>query len=164
MVWRFRLIPPRWKTSDDALLKMLAQDHPGEGLTQTPEKPFYRYALQYGLTESDFNGSHEPKLLDDSHPYIHVDMSQCIVCYRCVRICAEVQGQFVWQILNRGHETQIVPDSGQRCDESSCVSCGACVDYMSQRGALEDKSRTHSGKADELDSNNLLPIAARVVK
>ena len=122
-----------------ALLKMLAQDYPGEDLRRTPEKPFYRYALQYGLTESDFNGSHETKLLDDSHPYIHVDMSQCIVCYRCVRICEEVQGQFVWQILNRGHETRIVPDFGTTLLESSCVSCGACVDTCPS-GALEDKS------------------------
>lgn len=122
-----------------ALLKMLAQDHPAEDLRRTPEKPFYRYALQYGLTESDFNGSHEAKLLDDSHPYIHVDMSQCIVCYRCVRICDEVQGQFVWQVLNRGHDIKIVPDSGTTLRESSCVSCGACVDTCPS-GALEDKS------------------------
>ncbi len=121
------------------LLKMLAQDHPGEGIREAPEKPFYRYALQYGLTESDFNGSHQTHLLDDSHPYIHVDMSQCIVCYRCVRICDEVQGQFVWQVLDRGHETRIVPDSGTTLRESSCVSCGACVDTCPS-GALEDKS------------------------
>lgn len=121
------------------ILKMLAQDHPGEGLREAPAKSFYRYALQYGLTEGDFNGSHETHLLDDSHPYIHVDMSQCIVCYRCVRICEEVQGQFVWQVLNRGHETRIVPDSGTTLRESSCVSCGACVDTCPS-GALEDKS------------------------
>jgi formate dehydrogenase major subunit len=121
------------------ILKMLAQDHPGEGLREAPEKSFYRYALQYGLAEGDFNGSHETHLLDDSHPYIHVDMSQCIVCYRCVRICEEVQGQFVWQVLNRGHETRIVPDSGSTLRESSCVSCGACVDTCPS-GALEDKS------------------------
>ncbi|MGH9882572.1 MAG: 2Fe-2S iron-sulfur cluster-binding protein, partial [Pyrinomonadaceae bacterium] len=121
------------------LLRMLAQDHPGEGLRETPEKPFYRYALEYGLTESDFNGSHETHLLDDSHPYIHVDMSQCVMCYRCVRICDEVQGQFVWQVLNRGHDTKIVPDSGSTLRESSCVSCGGCVDTCPS-GALEDKS------------------------
>jgi formate dehydrogenase major subunit len=118
---------------------MLAQDHPAEGLREAPEKPFYKYALQYGLTEADFNGSHETHLLDDSHPYIHVDMSQCIVCYRCVRICDEVQGQFVWQVLNRGHDTRIVPDSGTTLRESSCVGCGACVDTCPS-GALEDKS------------------------
>ena len=121
------------------LLKMLAQDHPGQGLREAPEKPFYKYALRYGLTESDFNGSHQADLLDDSHPYIHVDMSQCIVCYRCVRICDELQGQFVWQVLGRGHGTQIVPDSGTTLRESSCVGCGACVDACPS-GALEDKS------------------------
>ena len=121
------------------ILKMLAQDHPGCGLHEAPEKPFYRYALEYGLTEADFNGSQKPNLVDDSHPYIHVDMSECITCFRCVRVCEEVQGQFVWQVLNRGHETRIVPDSGTSLRESSCVSCGACVDTCPS-GALEDKS------------------------
>ena len=121
------------------ILRMLAQDHSGEPLDRSSEKPFYRQAAQYGLTESDFTGSREPHLVDDSHPYIHVDMSKCLSCFRCVRICEEVQGQFVWKILNRGHETRIVPDSGTTLGESSCVSCGACVDTCPS-GALEDKS------------------------
>lgn len=121
------------------LLRMLAQDHPGDGLRETTDKPFYRNSLQYGLNESDFNGALRSPLLDTSHPYIHVDMSKCILCYRCVRICDEVQGQSVWQVLHKGHETRIVPDSGTTLRESSCVSCGACVDTCPS-GALEDKS------------------------
>ena len=121
------------------ILKMLAQDHPSHGLRHTPDKLFYRYAIQYGLKESDFKHVDKGPFIDDSHPYIHVDMSQCIRCYRCVRFCDEVQGQFVWQIVNRGHETRIVPDSGTTLRESSCVSCGGCVDACPS-GALEDKS------------------------
>ena len=127
------------------ILKMLAQDHPGHGIGKAPEKPFHRYAIQYGLKESDFKDAAEGLFSDDSHPYIHVDMSQCIRCYRCVRFCDEVQGQFVWQILNRGHETQIVPDSGTTLRESSCVSCGGCVDVCPS-GALEDKSVLQRGQ------------------
>ena len=126
------------------ILKMLAQHHPGQRL-QVIEKPFHRYAAQYGLSEGDFNGTDAVCAIDDSHPYIHVDMSRCIHCYRCVRICDEVQGQFVWQVLNRGHETRIVPDSGTTLRESSCVSCGGCVDSCPS-GALEDKSLIERGQ------------------
>ena len=63
-------------------------------------------------------------------------MSRCIDCYRCVRICDEVQGQGVWHVRDRGLETRIVPD-GRSLRESSCVSCGACVDTC-PTGALED--------------------------
>lgn len=126
------------------LLRMLAKDHPADVFRRFPEKPFHRLALQYDLSETDFDGVHRKELLDDSHPYIHVDMSQCILCYRCVRICDEIQGQFVWQTINRGHETRIVPDSGATLAQSSCVSCGACVDTC-PTGALEDKSILQRG-------------------
>jgi len=130
------------------LLRMLAKDHPADAFRRSPDKDFNHLASQYGLSETDFDGSHKSELLDDSHPYIHVDMSQCILCYRCVRICDEVQGQFVWQILNRGHDTRIVPDSGTTLSASSCVSCGACVDTC-PTGALEDKSIIERGVATE---------------
>lgn len=71
-------------------------------------------------------------------------MSKCILCYRCVRICEDVQGQFVWQIWNRGDATRILPDSGTTLGESSCVSCGACVDTC-PTSALEDKSVLSAG-------------------
>ena len=127
------------------ILKMLAQDYPGHGHLKAPEKPFHRYAIQYGLKESDFRNGDEEPFIDDSHPYIHVDMSQCIHCYRCVRFCDEVQGQFVWRILDRGHETRIVSDSGTTLRDSSCVSCGGCVDVC-PAGALEDKTIIERGQ------------------
>jgi formate dehydrogenase major subunit len=120
------------------LLRLLAQHYPADSVNRWPDKEFHRYLRAYGL-EGDLARESPSAQLDASHPYIQVDMSRCISCFRCVRICDEVQGQFVWKVWNRGDKTQIFPDSGTTLRESSCVGCGACVDSCPS-GALEDKS------------------------
>jgi formate dehydrogenase major subunit len=131
-----------WRRS---LLRLLAQQYPAEGARESKDKEFHRLIRAYGL-ERECLGSTQSKLVDQSNPYIRVDMAQCIYCYRCVRICDEVQGQFVWKVWNRGDATRIRPDSGTTLLESSCVSCGACVDTC-PTGALEDKSVLSLGAA-----------------
>jgi formate dehydrogenase major subunit len=124
------------------LLRLWASEYPAEAVARHPDKPFHRALREYGLEDAP-RGEHRPELRDDSHPYIHVDMSQCIHCYRCVRICDEVQGQFVWRVWHRGADTRILPD-GPSLRDSSCVSCGACVDSCPS-GALEDRTLLDRG-------------------
>ncbi|HEX9771477.1 MAG TPA: formate dehydrogenase subunit alpha [Kiloniellales bacterium] len=129
-----------------SLLKLIANKYPEEAYRRDPGKEFHAYIRQYRL-EDELCGHWDPTLIDDSHPYIRVDMSQCVYCFRCVRICDEVQGQFVWRGWNRGDQTRIRPD-GPSLLESSCVSCGACVDTCPS-GALEDRSRLELGVATD---------------
>jgi formate dehydrogenase major subunit len=137
---------PELEDERRTLLREIAEHYPADALHKSPGAPFHRWLLHYGL-ENDCLGSRRTELADDSHPYIHVDMSQCITCYRCARICEEVQGQFVWREENRGAATRLVPDSGSTLAASSCVSCGACVDTC-PTGALEDKSVLALGAAE----------------
>lgn len=133
---------PKIEASRKADLRMFARRYPLEDFLLYPEKKFHRLARQYNLSEKDF--AQPEKHIDDSHTFIQVDMSRCIDCYACVRICDELQGQFVWQVINRGGNTHIVPDSFDKFGESSCVSCGACADVC-PTGALEDKSILDKG-------------------
>lgn len=86
-------------------------------------------------------------LVDDSHPYIHVDMTRCIDCFLCQRICSEVQGQDTWNVVERGGALRLVPDAGAPLGSSSCVSCGACADACPS-GAIEDRTIGLLGRPD----------------
>lgn len=124
-------------------LKMLAGTYPADAFVTFPDKQFHRLATKYGLSEEDFS-SELFDSYDSSQTYINFDKSRCINCYACVRICSEVQGQFVWHVLGRGEESQILPDSFGAFGDSSCVSCGACADAC-PTGALEDKTVVERG-------------------
>ncbi len=63
---------------------------------------------------------------DLSHPYMTSDLSKCINCFRCIRACDEVQGQFVLSMAGRGFDSHIVKGLDQSFMDSDCVSCGAC--------------------------------------
>ncbi|HET9467743.1 MAG TPA: molybdopterin-dependent oxidoreductase, partial [Vicinamibacterales bacterium] len=116
-------------------LQMLASGYPAAAVRADPDKPFHREIAALGL-EEELSGPPDAAQIDRSHPLITVDMSRCIQCGRCVRICDEVQGQFVWHVRDRGASVHIEPD-GPNLLNSSCVSCGACVDTC-PTGALED--------------------------
>jgi formate dehydrogenase alpha subunit len=83
----------------------------------------------------------------DPNPFIRVDMNQCILCLRCVRACAEIQGRFVWGPAERGFETRIVAGSDTPLLEARCESCGACVAYC-PTGALSNRLSRGQGLAD----------------
>lgn len=71
--------------------------------------------------------NHLDRKKDLSHPYMTSDLSKCIMCYRCVRACDEVQGQLVLSVMGRGFDSQIIKGMNQSFMESDCVSCGACA-------------------------------------
>ena len=75
--------------------------------------------------------------LDDPNPFILRDYDNCISCYRCVRVCAEQEGDYAISIMNRGFDTQIITEFNGDLGDSACTFCGQCIQTC-PTGALGD--------------------------
>ena len=75
---------------------------------------------------------------DDKNPFILRDYDLCISCYRCVRVCAEQEGDYAISVMNRGFHTQITTEFNGELRDSACTFCGQCVQTC-PTGALADK-------------------------
>ena len=122
------------------VLELLLADHPADC---PPEEEggrceLHLLARRHHLSGTRFDRHKAPLPIDDSHPFIRVDLNRCIVCQRCVRACGEIQGHHVLGIAERGDLSRVIADHGKPLGQSTCVSCGECVAYC-PTGALTEK-------------------------
>jgi bidirectional [NiFe] hydrogenase diaphorase subunit len=82
--------------------------------------------------------------IDASHNLFIYDPNRCILCTRCKRVCDEVEGAGVIDIINRGIESKIVHDMDEPWGDSEfCTSCGKCV-QVCPTGAIFQKGVSSS--------------------
>ena len=99
-----------------------------QSLAQTLGVTHTRYAYRY------------PKYkVDASHPRFIHDANRCVLCTRCVRVCAEVEGAHTWDVVYRSSEARVACDLDQPWAlAQSCTACGKCV-RVCPTGALSEK-------------------------
>jgi len=94
---------------------------------------------RYGARTGRFQGSRSGRTReDDANPFILRDYDLCISCYRCVRACAEQEGDYAISVMNRGFATQITTEFEGLLKDSACTFCGQCVQTC-PTGALADR-------------------------
>ena len=100
-------------------------------------------AQSQGLTHVRLPSRNPDLHVDASHERFPVDHNRCILCTRCVRVCAEVEGAHVWDVMGRGINSMVITDLHDNWGESSCTRCGKCV-QVCPTGALFDKGKVGS--------------------
>jgi bidirectional [NiFe] hydrogenase diaphorase subunit len=100
-------------------------------------------AQEQGLTHVRLPYRNPDLAVDASHERFTIDHNRCILCTRCVRVCAEVEGAHIWDVMGRGTDSMIISDLHQPWGESACTRCGKCV-QVCPTGALFDKSKIGS--------------------
>jgi len=134
------------------IIELVLTDHPLECLTceVNGNCELQDVAASVGITQVRYpeGENHLDREKDASHPYMRSELSKCINCYRCVRACDEVQGQFVLSMAGRGFDAHIVKGMDESFMDSDCVSCGACAQAC-PTNAISDVFQSKSVQATE---------------
>ncbi|RJR34797.1 MAG: 4Fe-4S dicluster domain-containing protein [Deltaproteobacteria bacterium] len=134
------------------ILELLLANHPADCLTceKNGDCRLQDYAYRYDVREPGFKGEKHDYPVDDTNPYISRDMNKCILCGKCVRTCAAVEGRAVLDFAYRGFNTKVAPAMDVPLAESDCVYCARCV-AVCPVGALAYKNLAGRGRAWEIE-------------
>lgn len=101
-----------------------------------------------GLSQADYPVRYRLLATQKNDPFLDRDNNLCILCGRCIRVCAENHFSTSIDYAKRGSETLIGAAFGQTLLESGCSFCGACVEVC-PTGALSEKTRKWDGIPDQ---------------
>ena len=107
-------------------------------------------AYRYGLDHWTYANPYQPKAVDGTRKYFFMDRSRCILCRRCVRACAELAANHTLGVKFRGAKSMICADIDDPFGESTCVSCGTCL-QICPTGALVDRLSAYTGKETQVE-------------
>lgn len=133
------------------ILELLLDNHPEDCLTcsKNGECRLQDYSYLYGVRAGAFKGEKHQYPIEEDNPFIVRDMNKCILCGKCIRMCAEVQGNNIIDFAYRGFNTKVAPAMDTPYSESDCVFCGNCVSVCPV-GALSEKGMIGKGRRWEM--------------
>lgn len=119
--------------------------------SQTGDCELQRLAIEHGMDRVRYPFLYEPFHNDASDPNIQMDHNRCILCLRCIRVCAEKVGAHTLDLEKRGWATNITADLGKELGESdTCVSCGACA-QVCPTGTITLRDFVYRGRRTDCD-------------
>ena len=124
------------------IVELLLDNHPKD--CQTCERDgnceLQNLAYSMGVRARHFEGRRKQIPLDVSSHSVVRDSEKCVLCGRCVRVCAEIQGVYNLSQHGRGFNTVVGPAHVSNMDDSVCIQCGQCINVCPTAAFTEKRS------------------------
>ena len=131
---------PRVITARKTIVELLLSNHPDDCLycDRNLDCELQMLAEELNIRERRIRSRKIRPRLDQSSPAIVRELSKCILCGRCVRVCEELITPTSLDFINKGSLTHVGPAMDRDFNFSSCINCGQCV-LVCPTAALHEK-------------------------
>ena len=149
---------PRVIRARKTIVELLLSNHPDDCLycDRNLDCELQRLSDEMQVRERRIRGSKIKPRRDQSSPAIVRELSKCILCGRCLRVCEEVVTATSIDFIGRGRYTHVGPAMDRDFNFSSCIHCGQCV-LVCPTGALHEKHYL-SEVQEQLSKNDVIRV------
>lgn len=125
------------------VLELIISNHPFDCLkcVRSGGCELQQLAQDMGIREIRYEGEKSHHETDRSTFSLVRDPDKCVLCRRCVAVCAKVQGVGVVNTQGRGFDTVVAPEFELPMGSTSCAMCGQCI-LVCPTGALSERDST----------------------
>ncbi|MBN2144026.1 MAG: iron hydrogenase small subunit [Candidatus Aureabacteria bacterium] len=92
-----------------------------------------------GVREFRYEGERKKYNADSSFSLTR-DPEKCILCGKCVRVCAQIQGVNALTYAYRGFKSTVMPAFNLPIQDSVCINCGQCTLFCPTAALMEKDS------------------------
>lgn len=140
-------------------LELLLANHPKDCLVceRNGNCELQELSSRLGVNEDAFPRTKPMMEIDDTSPALMRNPDKCILCGRCVAVCAEVQSVYAIDFTGRGLRSKIGTYMDQGLGNVACTSCGQCA-LVCPTAAIVERDDTDKVFADIYDKDKYVVV------
>ncbi len=111
------------------VLELILSDHPSACVvcSKGNECVLRALAKEHGVCDPEIDALRRWRPIQELNPFITRDLTKCVLCGRCIRMCKEFEAVGAIEYMDRGYESHPGTSGDKPLEGSECNFCGSCV-------------------------------------
>ena len=134
---------PRIREARKTNIELLLANHPQDCLSclRNQSCELQAMAADLGIKEHRFVRTKPVEEFDYTSPSLIRDPNKCILCGRCIAVCANIQTVNAIDFTNRGNRNKVSTYMNKGLGNVACTNCGQCA-LVCPTGAIVERDET----------------------